>query len=154
MTFIKGLYQLVFHLNFDKLISFFFQFKIANRKSTLPQSVSSKLKPYHHDFSDSIHKVQTTEELKNIVFMLLINKLGPFIHHDVLLMIKIVRIGKSLMCSNESNDIKYDLIQLLDECILPALSFVDSNYGLSEGLYARSKICLIWNKLIRFFLPF
>lgn len=72
--------------------------------------------------------------MKAIVFMLL-NKLGPFIHHDVLLIIKIVRIGRSLMCSDESDAVRYEIIQLLDECILPSLSFIDSNYGLSEEVW-------------------
>lgn len=66
---------------------------------------------------------------------MLLLKLGPFIHHDVLLIIKIVRIGRSLMCSNDAKNVKYELIQLLDECILPSISFIDSNYGLSEEVW-------------------
>ena len=66
---------------------------------------------------------------------MLLNKLGPFIHHDVLLIIKIVRIGRSIMCSSEFKNVKYELIQLLDQCILPSLSFIDSNYGLSDEIW-------------------
>lgn len=111
---------------------------LSNRRSTLPHPIASKLKPYQHDFSDSIVKIQTIDELKEIVFMLL-NKLGPFIHHDVLLIIKIVRIGRSLMCSTESKAVRYELIRLLDECILPSISFIDSNYGLSEEVWQLMK---------------
>lgn len=66
---------------------------------------------------------------------MLLNKLGPFIHHDVLLIIKIVRICRSLMGSDEADAVRYQIIQLLDECILPSLSFIDSNYGLSEEVW-------------------
>lgn len=74
------------------------------------------------------------EELRDEVFPIL-TTLGPFLSYDTLLMTKIVRIGKSIMSSDAAENLKYDLLNLLDEVILPSMALIDSNCALADELW-------------------
>lgn len=81
--------------------------------------------------------------------------LGPFCYTDTLLISKIIRIGKSLMSSSSSEQLKYELLTILDEVILTSVSLIESNCGLADELWqflkcfpysARYRLYANWKK--------
>ncbi|RWS14898.1 THO complex subunit 2-like protein, partial [Dinothrombium tinctorium] len=111
--------------------------KFYKEKSGLPSAIMSKIKPIEsHSLLNgwSIKQAETVQDLKLIVFPMIL-VLGPFLYQDTLLVAKIIRVGKYLITSPNTDQIKYDLLTILDESILPSMSLINSNCGLSEELW-------------------
>lgn len=115
------MYYLIFHFYFY-------------RHSGLPSNIINKVKMYKCDGKPSIKQAETVDDLKENVFPM-ISTLGPFLHSDTLLISKIIRIGKSIMSSTPVGDVKYELLSILDEAILPSLSLIEGNCGLADELW-------------------
>ncbi|XP_015792338.1 THO complex subunit 2 [Tetranychus urticae] len=107
---------------------------IYHSHSGLPSNIINKVKMYKCDGKPSIKQAETVEELKENVFPM-ISTLGPFLHSDTLLISKIIRIGKSIMSTTPVGDVKYELLSILDEAILPSLSLIEGNCGLADELW-------------------
>ncbi|XP_034243902.1 THO complex subunit 2 isoform X2 [Thrips palmi] len=88
-------------------------------------------------------QVFTFEELKdNVVSMFQL--LGPYIYVDPVLLAKLIRICKSALSKLDLDGKKtlptdapmyYEVMTLLDESILPALSFMDGNCCIAEDIW-------------------
>ncbi|KAK7790717.1 hypothetical protein R5R35_007956 [Gryllus longicercus] len=82
-------------------------------------------------------------ELRDSVIPMLL-ALGPSLHHDPVLMYKVLRIAKSALTQNceenqqlvpEGDNLYYDIITLMDEVILPSLSYMDCNCCIAEEVW-------------------
>ncbi|RWS26655.1 THO complex subunit 2-like isoform X1 [Leptotrombidium deliense] len=111
--------------------------KFYRDKSGLPSAIISKIKPVElrtMSNESGLKQAENTSGLRDIVFPM-ISALGPYLHQDTLLIAKIIRVGKSLMTGTNSEQLKYDLLTVLDDAILPSMSLIGSNCGLSEELW-------------------
>ncbi|XP_049790874.1 THO complex subunit 2 isoform X2 [Schistocerca nitens] len=101
--------------------------------------------PRAHQLSSLAPKpAQTLLELRDAAFPML-QALGPSLHHDPVLMYKVLRISKVALgeCAadgqppkeNSSDSLYYDVITLLDEVILPSLSYMECNCCIAEEVW-------------------
>ncbi|XP_066999560.2 THO complex subunit 2 isoform X2 [Anabrus simplex] len=79
---------------------------------------------------------------ENVIPMLL--ALGPSMHHDPVLMYKVLRIAKAALTQYgvdaqkpvpEGDTLYHDIITLMDEVILPSLSYMDCNCCIAEEVW-------------------
>ncbi|KDR14733.1 THO complex subunit 2 [Zootermopsis nevadensis] len=83
-------------------------------------------------------------ELRESVIPMLL-ALGPSMHYDPVLMYKVIRLAKAALtqgCGENQqaipegeNNLYYDIITLLDEVILPSLSYMDCNCCIAEEVW-------------------
>lgn len=99
----------------------------------MPSVLASKLKEFKPKHELQIRQVDNVEELRTSIFPMLM-VIGPFLHYDTLLLAKIMRVCRTLLptCPEKG---KYDFFTILDESVLPAITLVESNCGLSEELW-------------------
>lgn len=78
-------------------------------------------------------------------------KLGPSLHHDPILLYKLIRVMHSILTNmkvdpnngpkNENDEkLYFDCISLIDASILPALSYMDSNCCVAEEIWSIIKL--------------
>ncbi|XP_076310399.1 THO complex subunit 2-like protein isoform X2 [Tachypleus tridentatus] len=72
----------------------------------------------------------------------MILSLGPYLHTDPVLMAKIVRICKAYLNQDEetSGMLKYAVLNVIHECLLPSLALLDGNCCMSEELWGLLKM--------------
>lgn len=86
--------------------------------------------------------VTTLLELReNVIPMLLL--LGPSLHFDTVLMYKFLRISKCALTphsngppSNLQDSLYYDVMTIMDEVLLPSLSYMDSNCCIADEVWS------------------
>ena len=81
--------------------------------------------------------VGTVEELVSVFPIL--STLGPFVYHNMLLVNKLIRLSRGLLVSHPDL-CKSSILDMLDEVILPSLSLIEANCGLSEELWQLVKL--------------
>lgn len=115
--------------------------KLKNRKSRPSM-------PYRNDLS--IPMANSVLELRENAFAMA-TKLGPSMHHDPILMYKLIRIMNSILTDmkvdpntspkTERDELLYfDCISLIDASILPALSYMDCNCCIAEEIWSIIKM--------------
>lgn len=115
--------------------------KLKKRKPRAPL-------PYQNDLS--VPQANSIIELRNYAFAMS-TKLGPSMHHDPILLYKLIRIMNSILTDMkvDANTIPkterdellyYDCISLIDASILPALSYMDCNCCIAEEIWSIIKI--------------
>lgn len=82
--------------------------------------------------------VQSVQELMEKVFPT-ISTIGPFVYHNMLLVNKLIRLSRALLVSHPDLT-KSSILDMLDEVILPSLSLIEANCGLSEELWQLLKL--------------
>lgn len=108
---------------------------VFGSSSGLTPVLAKKLKPYDGGKYLKLKPVETSLELKTLVFPMII-ALGPYLHQDTLLIGKLIRICRTLLADPVASvAIRYDVHTVLDDAILPSISLVDSNCSLSEELW-------------------
>lgn len=148
-------------------------------KCAIPSNIRGKIISPHPN-KKSPPQVLTFANLRNNAFPMF-HALGPSLHYDPVLLQKLVRIARTIL-ENELNvdaanpppstmdetkmSLYYEIISLLDSCILPSLSYMECNcciaeeiwsvvklypYNIRYGLYSRWKneSYLVHPKLIR-----
>lgn len=119
---------------------------IYRKVSGLPDYISSRIKPYRkkENFPD---QVNTIEELKKDAFPI-IKAVGPFLSADQLIITKLIRILKHIITAKkednepmatEGSELFFEVLVVLDEAILPAVSISDGNCCLSRELWSLMK---------------
>ncbi|KAG8229794.1 hypothetical protein J437_LFUL005875, partial [Ladona fulva] len=82
-------------------------------------------------------------DLRNDAIPMLL-ALGPSLHHDPILMYKVLRLAKAALGQNDPDPLKpppqedslyLDVVTLLDEVILPSLSHMDCNCCIAEEVW-------------------
>lgn len=106
--------------------------KLYRVNSGLPTVIEVKLKPYRADKVRYMKPAENISDLKQLVFPM-VSTLGPFMCYDTLLIAKVIRLGKSLLVKQPET--KADVLNMLEDAILPAISLVVSNCGLCEELW-------------------
>lgn len=81
--------------------------------------------------------VTTVEDLSSVFSIL--STLGPFVYHNMLLVNKLIRLSRGLLVTH-SDLCKSAILDMLDEVILPSLSLIEANCGLSEELWQLMKL--------------
>lgn len=115
--------------------------KLKNRKSRPSM-------PYQNDLS--VPMANSVLELRENAFAMA-TKLGPAMHHDPILMYKLIRIMNSILTDmkvdpntspkTERDELLYfDCISLIDASILPALSYMDCNCCIAEEIWSIIKM--------------
>ncbi|XP_074593972.1 THO complex subunit 2-like protein [Brevipalpus obovatus] len=130
-------YYAVSHPNISKKLCSLLHYvidPIYHTHSGLSPSIINKVKLIEFDYPRNVKQATKPKDLRDSVFPMISN-LGPYLYSDTLLISKIVRIGRSLMTSSDEKEFKYDLLNLLDESILPSMSSVASNCGLADELW-------------------
>ncbi|XP_059482003.1 THO complex subunit 2 isoform X2 [Neocloeon triangulifer] len=100
--------------------------------------------------SKSIQKspapAQTFADMKEVIIPMLLS-LGPSLHLDPVLLCKIIRLSKASLSNsggkkeNVQNKIMYfDVITLLDEVLLPSLSYMEANCSIAEEIWSLLKL--------------
>lgn len=104
--------------------------------------------PYENDLT--VPKANTIFELRNNAFAMA-TKLGPALHHDPILLYKLIRIMNSILTDmnvdansgpkTQTDELLYnDCISLIDASILPALSYMDCNCCVAEEIWSIIKM--------------
>lgn len=104
--------------------------------------------PYENELS--VPKVSSAFELRDNAFAMAM-KLGPSLHHDPILLYKLIRIMSSILTtmSVDTNNgpkterdelLYYDCISLIDSSVLPALSYMDCNCCVAEEIWSIIKL--------------
>ncbi|XP_064608579.1 THO complex subunit 2-like isoform X2 [Liolophura sinensis] len=117
------------------------------RKHTgLPSSVSRKRMRDGSQQPLAVGSINSYQGLHRQVFPML-SYLGPSLHNDVLLIAKIIRLGKAFMnmrrdggISPEDDLAYYGFLTMLDEVILPSLTLLPCNCSISEELWSLLKL--------------
>ncbi|RXG69215.1 THO complex subunit 2 [Armadillidium vulgare] len=117
--------------------------EMSNRNCSLPPRLKNKvatpaknciLFPFINSFDEFAEKVFP-----------MLSVLGPYIHHDVCLMYKILRISRVILKmipkgKGVKSSFYYDFLSVLDECLLPAVSMFESNPCIAEEVWETIKI--------------
>lgn len=131
----KGLANLI-HYVIDPIYS-----KLKNRQSRATL-------PYQNELS--IAKADSVLELLESAIPMAI-KLGPALHHDPILMYKLIRIMNSMLTdmnvdatngpkTENDQQLYYNCISIIDASILPALSYMDCNCCVAEEIWSIIKM--------------
>lgn len=124
---------------------------LYTKYSSLPETLVAKILPLNCPHIRFIKPVESVREFieKTVPMLCLI---GPYLYVNTLVMVKLIRICKSLWPSKESSSsinvqaileqenldestLRSAILDLLDQCILPAVTVIDSNPALSEELW-------------------
>lgn len=82
--------------------------------------------------------------LKDHVFPMCL-ALGPSLHHDPILLQKLIRLIRKIIEKSEESEenatgLYHEIISLIDNCILPSLSYLDCNCIVAEEIWSVIKI--------------
>ncbi|KAH3839564.1 hypothetical protein DPMN_112996, partial [Dreissena polymorpha] len=118
----------------------------AYRKySGLTTKLASKWKK-PDEMGCAVPRASTYKELNTLVFPM-VTYLGPYIACDPVLLVKLIRLGKEYMnkrkqstMSVDDNSLYFGLLNILDEVLLPSLSFLSCNCCVSEELWGLVKM--------------
>nr|XP_037284733.1 THO complex subunit 2-like [Rhipicephalus microplus] len=85
--------------------------------------------------------VETFEEFRMLVLPMLM-ALGPLMHIDPVLIVKIVRLGRAFLHQKGSAnpDLRFDLLTLLGETLLPSLSLLECNCCVADEIWSLVKL--------------
>ena len=129
---------------------------LYTKYSSLPETLAAKIPPLNYPHIRFIKPVESVKQfIEQTVPMLCL--IGPYLNVNTLVMVKLIRICKSLWPSRESTSnnniqaileaenlsestLRSSILDLLDQCILPAVTVVDSNPALSEELWLLLKL--------------
>lgn len=125
--------------------------------SSLPETLAAKIQRLNYPHIRFTKPVESVKQfIEETVPMLCI--IGPYLYVDTLVMVKLIRICKSLWPERESPSSPFNvqaildqeqleeptlrsaILDLLDQCILPAMTVIDSNPALSEELWLLLKL--------------
>ena len=124
--------------------------EIYRANSGLTLVIQKQLKPIKvPPLVKHMSPVESVENLMEIVFPI-ISTLGPFVYHNMLLVNKLIRLSRALLVSH-SDLCKIAILDMLDEVILPALSLIEANCGLSEELWQLLKLLPYENRYRLYF---
>lgn len=124
-----------------QLISYVIE-PIYSKFCGLPSAISQRrVKP--SSFSSGTAQAFAFQDLPTLVFPLLL-ELGPHLVCDTILLVKVNRIAKAYMASSESVDDTSDIftgfLTVYDEVLLPCLSLLPGNCGISEEIWGFIKL--------------
>ncbi|KAL4230734.1 THO complex subunit 2 [Mactra antiquata] len=98
------------------------------------------------DLGNKVQLATTYRDVYTLVYPM-VTYLGPYASCDPVLLAKIIRLGKTFMTkrnqgtlSVDDNIMYFGLLSILDEVVLPSLSFLTCNCCLSEDLWALMKL--------------
>ncbi|KAH7969434.1 hypothetical protein HPB52_017999 [Rhipicephalus sanguineus] len=85
--------------------------------------------------------VETFGEFRTLVLPMLM-ALGPLMHIDPVLIVKIVRLGRAFLHQKGSAaaDLRFDLLTLLGETLLPSLSLLECNCCVADEIWSLVKL--------------
>ncbi|XP_070391314.1 THO complex subunit 2 isoform X1 [Dermacentor albipictus] len=85
--------------------------------------------------------VETFGEFQTLVLPMLMS-LGPLMHIDPVLIVKVVRLGRAFLHQKGSTaaDLRFDLLTLLGETLLPSLSLLDCNCCVADEIWSLVKL--------------
>ncbi|XP_077518841.1 THO complex subunit 2-like protein isoform X3 [Amblyomma americanum] len=85
--------------------------------------------------------VETFGEFRTLVLPMLM-ALGPLMHIDPVLIVKVVRLGRAFLHQKGSAtaDLRFDLLNLLGETLLPSLSLLDCNCCVADEIWSLVKL--------------
>ncbi|XP_055386448.1 THO complex subunit 2 [Condylostylus longicornis] len=110
------------------------------------QSVSKKEKSLLDIYFDFSMEAKTFNELSSYVFPM-VNTLGPSLHYDPVLIYKLIRLTRTILsemnvdhlnlpvANTDEEKMYYDVLNLIDSSILPALSYLDCNCCIAEEVW-------------------
>lgn len=115
--------------------------KLKKRKPRAPM-------PYQNGLS--VAKANSIAELRENAFAMAV-KLGPSLHHDPILLYKLIRIMNSILTemkvdantspkTEADEQLYHDCISIIDASILPALSYMDCNCCVAEEIWSIIKM--------------
>ncbi|KAJ8298480.1 hypothetical protein KUTeg_025011 [Tegillarca granosa] len=112
----------------------------------IPRRIMKKRPVQDKDVSEKFDLVKTFRDLHYKVFPIM-RYLGPYCAFDAVLVIKLVRLGKTFMTKRQSQGLKpeddvayYGFLNMLDEVILPCMALLTCNCCISEELWAFLKL--------------
>ncbi|CAB3360322.1 Hypothetical predicted protein [Cloeon dipterum] len=87
---------------------------------------------------------QTFADLKEMVMPMLLS-LGPSLHLDPVLLCKVIRVLKASLTTGKKENMQskamyFDIITILDEVLLPSLSYLESNCSIAEEIWSLLKL--------------
>lgn len=119
--------------------------------SSLPEALAAKIPRANYPHIRFIKPVESVKQfIEETVPM--IRLIGPYLYINTQVMVKLIRICKSLWPSREVNadvssppllderdvneaTLRSAILDILDQCLLPAVTVIDSNAALSEELW-------------------
>lgn len=114
------------------------------RECALPKSLINRIRPTRRHVTKEVKQIETITEFQDRIYPIL-KAIGPFLHHDTMLLTKVIRIFKHILLSKPNNcdqsvlsseGPEYNqLIDMLNYSILPATTLSGSNCCLSRELW-------------------
>lgn len=113
--------------------------EIYRENSGLTMAIKKGIKPIAiPSLVKHMKPVKSVEELMESIFPI-VSAIGPSVYHNMLLVNKLIRMSRGLIISHPDL-CKGPILDMLDEVILPALSLIEANCGLSEELWQLLKL--------------
>lgn len=86
--------------------------------------------------------VESFGEFRSVALPMLL-ALGPLLHTDPVLMVKVVRLGRAYLLQRGAaagGELRFDLLTLLATTLLPSLSLLDCNCCVADELWSLVKL--------------
>lgn len=125
---------------------------IYRLKCAIPANIKGRILSPHTNKKAPAQVISFINLRDHVIPML--HALGPSLHYDPVLLQKIIRLMRVILenelnvdastpapsQSDEKNTLYYDIVSLLDSCILPSLSYMESNCCVAEEIWSVVKL--------------